>query len=231
MDSLASVQSVTQAQSQQTDNKPKLLSQEDIAKDVMGKEDFLRLLVTELKNQDPLNPLDSKETVAQLAQFSELEAILNMGKSMERVGDMQKSLLYAQAASLIQKEVEGTVDKVKIVKKGDTPTIKFELKNSANIKVKIYNKDGDLIRTIDAGEKPKGQNDVTWDGKDSDGLYVDPGEYEYEITATYPDGSEEAISTVKKGIVKGVEFKGTDIILELDNGQKLSLLDLDKISP
>ncbi len=228
---MADISSIGQTQSQKTDNKPKIVNQEDIAKNVMGKEDFLLLLVTELKNQDPLNPLDSKETVAQLAQFSELEAILDMSKSMDRVGDMQKSLLYSQAAALVGKKVEGTVDKVKIVKRGDTPTIMFELQKDADIKIDIYDKDGNLIRTIDGGHKEKGANDVTWDGKNSDGLYVDPGEYEYEITATYPDGSTENITTTKKGLVKGVEFKGTDIILELENGEKINLLELDHISP
>ncbi len=230
-DTLPEVGAIGQTQSQTPQKKTEILTDKDIAKNVMGKEDFLRLLVTELKNQDPLNPLDSKETVAQLAQFSELEAIMNMSTAMDRVGDMQKSLLYAQAASLVGKKVEGTVDKVKIVKRGDTPTIKFELKKPANIKINIYNKDGDLIRTVDGGEKKEGLNDVTWDGKDSDGLYVDPGEYEYEIVATYSDGSTEDISTSRKGVVKGVEFKGTDIILELENGEKLNLLDLDHISP
>jgi len=230
-DILPEVNGVGQTQSQPPQKKPEILNDKDIAKNVMGKEDFLRLLVTELKNQDPLNPLDSKETVAQLAQFSELEAIMNMSTAMDRVGDMQKSLLYAQAASLVGKKVEGTVDKVKIVKRGDTPTIKFELEKPANIKINIYNKDGDLIRTVDGGEKEKGLNDVTWDGKDSDGLYVDPGEYGYEIVATYSDGSTEDITTSRKGTVKGVEFKGTDIVLELENGEKLNLLDLDHISP
>ncbi len=228
-DTLSDVGSVGQTQA--TDSNTQILNEQDIAKNVMGKEDFLLLLVTELKNQDPLNPLDSKETVAQLAQFSELEAIMNMSTSLERVGDMQKSLLYAQAVSLVGKNVEGTVDKVKIVKRGDTPTIKFELEKPANIKINIYNKDGDLIRTIDGGDMKEGTNDVTWDGKDSDGLYVDPGEYKYEIVATYPDGSIEDITTTLKGTVKGVEFKGTDVLLELKSGEKINLLDLDHVSP
>ncbi len=228
-DTLSDIGSIGQTQA--TDSNTQILNEQDIAKNVMGKEDFLLLLVTELKNQDPLNPLDSKETVAQLAQFSELEAIMNMSTSLERVGDMQKSLLYAQAVSLVGKNVEGTVDKVKIVKRGDTPTIKFELEKPANIKINIYNKDGDLIRTIDGGDMKEGTNDVTWDGKDSDGLYVDPGEYKYEIVATYPDGSTEDITTTLKGTVKGVEFKGTDVLLELKSGEKINLLDLDHVSP
>ncbi len=228
-DTLSDIGSIGQTQA--TDSNTQILNEQDIAKNVMGKEDFLLLLVTELKNQDPLNPLDSKETVAQLAQFSELEAIMNMSTSLERVGDMQKSLLYAQAVSLVGKNVEGTVDKVKIVKRGDTPTIKFELEKPANIKINIYNKDGDLIRTIDGGDMKEGTNDVTWDGKDGDGLYVDPGEYKYEIVATYPDGSTEDITTTLKGTVKGVEFKGTDVLLELKSGEKINLLDLDHVSP
>jgi flagellar basal-body rod modification protein FlgD len=227
---LANLNAIGETQSADN-NKTKILSQDDVAKKIMGKEDFLLLLVTELKNQDPLNPLDSKETVAQLAQFSELEAILNMSSSLEGVGTMQKSLLYSQAASLVGKHVSGTEDKVKIAKKGDTPTIKFELKKDAKITVNIYNKDGDLIRTIDAGEKPKGQNEVIWNGKDDNYIYVDPGEYKYEITATYADGSTEDIQTVKKGIVKNVEFKGSDVILVLENGEKVNLLDLENISP
>ncbi len=228
-DTLSDVGSIGQTQA--TDSNTQILNEQDIAKNVMGKEDFLLLLVTELKNQDPLNPLDSKETVAQLAQFSELEAIMNMSTSLERVGDMQKSLLYAQAVSLVGKNVEGTVDKVKIVKRGDAPTIKFELEKPANIKINIYNKDGDLIRTIDGGDMKEKTNNATWDGKDSDGLYVDPGEYKYEIVATYPDGSTEDITTTLKGTVKGVEFKGTDVLLELKSGEKINLLDLDHVSP
>lgn len=216
---------------QTTGNKTEILSQDDMAKNVMGKEDFLLLLVTELKNQDPLNPLDSKETVSQLAQFSELEAMLGMSSSLESVSTMQKSLLYSQAASLVGKQVSGMEDKVKIAKRGDTPTINFELKKDARVVVNIYNKDGDLIRIIDAGDIQKGQNEIVWDGRDNDSIYVSPGEYKYEIIATYLDGTEESIQTVKEGTVKSVEFKGSNIVLVLESGEKLDLLDLENIGP
>lgn len=98
------------------------------ANDVMGKDDFLKLLTTELRNQDPLSPMDNKDFISQMAQFSSLEQMNNVAKSMENMNAnmtilFQHSLL-SQGAALIGKQVagmdssgetliEGTVEAVK----------------------------------------------------------------------------------------------------------------------
>lgn len=209
----------------------KIVNKNDIATKAMGKEDFLLLLVTELKNQDPFNPLDSKETVAQLAQFSTLEEMKNMTKSVNGMSKMQQSLLYAQSTGLVGKHITASQDKIKVVKKGDSPTIKFDLTDNAKVKIDIYNKDGDLIRTLDLGELKKGANTATWDGKDKDGLYVDPGEYKYDVSATLADGTVQNITGTKKGIVDSIEFNGASVFLILSNGDKVNLLDLEEVKP
>lgn len=74
--------------------------------EVLGKDDFLRLLVTQLRNQDPLKPMEDKEFIAQMAQFSSLEQLQNLSKVLEQMGKVQTdAALMAQATSFLGREV------------------------------------------------------------------------------------------------------------------------------
>jgi len=117
-------------------------------KAVLGKEDFLKLLVEQLKNQDPLNPMESTEFTAQLAQFSSLEQLTNMNESLEYSQLYQSSINNAQAVGFIGKTVKATGDSIN-VKDGISNQIQFDLARDAEtVNIHIYDSSDNLVNIL-----------------------------------------------------------------------------------
>ncbi|MGI6559160.1 MAG: flagellar hook capping FlgD N-terminal domain-containing protein [Limnochordia bacterium] len=97
------------------------------SQEILGKDAFLRLLLTELRYQDPLNPVSDKEFVAQLAQFSALEQTQNLNANFERFANLQVQLSFmTQAASLLGREVEVYDDELEQVVQGKVSAVKLD---------------------------------------------------------------------------------------------------------
>lgn len=173
----------------------------------LGKDEFLKLLVAQLANQDPLNPMDDKEFIAQLAQFSSLEQQIAANKSLEMLAIGQTALANSQITDLIGKKVRVQTMSMEIDKDGEAPDFNFELRgNAASIQIKVYSDTGDLVRTIDVGSRQAGKHNVEWDGLDNEGNPVTPGEYHIKVEAV--DEMDEAVSVTTEsfGTVTGVIF-------------------------
>lgn len=176
-------------------------------KKVLGKEDFLMMLVTQLQNQDPLNPLDATEFTAQLAQFSSLEQLSNINKNLEYLQMYQASLNNSQAMGFIGKTVLATGDSI-VVEEGVSDGINFYLGGDAgSVFVNIYGPAGNFIRTINMGAMGSGNHKTEWDGTDSDGNQVPDGKYSFKVLATDEAGNDLDVSTFSFGKVTGVTFK------------------------
>lgn len=177
-----------------------------VKKDELGKDDFLKLLVTQLQHQDPLNPTDNTEFVAQLAQFSTLEGITNLQKTTENAKSSIDAMQSLNTASLIGKSVKAEGDKVEYT--GNYPAaLGFSLSGSADsVKVLIRSAGGTLVRSIDAGAKAAGDYSAVWDGKDNNGIAVKPGTYSFSIAAGNADKSKVETKTYITGPVSGVNF-------------------------
>ena len=114
--------------------------------DVLGKDDFLQLLVTQLQNQDPLNPMDSTEFTAQLAQFSSLEQLYNVNDNLDSLGTNQLTMNNTQTVSMIGKSAWAYGN---IVQKSGSDDVRlhFALKGKAEeTMVNIYNPQGDFVK-------------------------------------------------------------------------------------
>ena len=172
----------------------------------MGKDDFLTLLLTQLQNQDPLNPTDSTEYTAQLAQFSSLEQLSNVNANLEYMQLYQASINNAQAVSFIGKEIISLGDDLQ-VKDGQPENCHFELgADASGVDVNIYDSAGHLVRTIEQGAMQAGRQTVTWDGIDQNGNAVPDGDYTFEIVARDAAGQEVDSVTFSSGLVEGVSF-------------------------
>lgn len=183
----------------------------------LGQEDFLLLLVTQLSNQDPLNPMDGQEFAAQLAQFSSLEQLITIGDTLDQSnavnGLLAQSMNSGVAAGLIGKEIEAEgVDL--FVSEGKPSEISFELGEAAtSLTVDIKNEAGQVIRTVDLGQRGKGEHAFSWDGKDTDGNEVANGKYSVEIHAADAAGNEVGSRTFMKGIVDKITFGPEGILV------------------
>ncbi len=175
----------------------------------LGKDDFLKLLLAELKYQDPLNPADNTEFVAQLAQFSSLEQMTQMNENLEATLDknttMADTIKNAMMISYFGKAVE--VESAEFLYDGesDETNLRFELDAaSASTKINILNADGDTIRVLDAGALEKGGNSVVWDGMKSSGVYAREGTYSFEVVAKDSAGEKIAVTPLTTGVVQGI---------------------------
>ncbi|MBI4949050.1 MAG: flagellar biosynthesis protein FlgD [Deltaproteobacteria bacterium] len=174
----------------------------------LGKDDFLLLLVTQLQNQDPLNPTDNTEFVSQLAQFSSLEGIKNMEETMSTVADGISDMQKWSLSDLIDNTVK--FESSSFDYSGEPVSIEYSLgSNAASANVSIYDANGNLIKSVDAGALNSGSYELQWDGTDAAGAVAASGTYTVNITALDSSGASVGVSTYVSGKVTSVTY-GTD---------------------
>lgn len=173
----------------------------------MGKDAFLKLLVTQLQNQDPLNPADSTEFTAQLAQFSSLEQLNNINTNLDTLKLYQASINNAQAVGFIGKEI--LVNGNTIEKSGGRPVAcEFELPAEAKrVVLTIYDAAGGFVKDLDLAGQFSGAQAVVWDGTDRNGGPVPDGLYSFEVQAQGMDDAALGVSHRSRGLVTGVVFE------------------------
>ena len=198
----------------------------------MGQTEFLTLFTTQLKNQDPTDPVKNEAFVAQLAQFSQLEATTAMKSSMESMVTALKNDRMMGAASLIGRTVAVPDGPVSVT---DTTVSQgtINLPTGADgIKLQVFNDKGILVRTQIMGSQPVGDATLAWDGKDDGGNYAPNGNYRY--VATVNSGgkvSTPSVSTFAQ--VQSVASAGTtdgEYLLQFAGGKTLKLSDVKNIS-
>ncbi len=179
----------------------------------MGKDAFLTLLVTQLQNQDPMNPSDSTEFTSQLAQFSELEGIENVNANLEDLKTLQTNQSYSQAVSYIGKNVLASGNTV-FINSGVPEDVKFNLAADASTAyVSVYNAYGSLIDTIQTGALTAGNQSVAWDGHDVSGYALPDGGYTVDIQAVDASGGSVTCAPLVVDAVTGVNFTGASPVL------------------
>ena len=174
---------------------------------VMGKDDFLTLLVAQLQHQDPLNPAESTEFTAQLAQFSSLEQLQNIESTLSGFEVYQSTLNNIQSSGFIGKTVTATGSMFG-VNGGNPDAIRFDLVNDADsVYIQVYDKFGGFVTDIQAGARQAGEQQVAWDGRDSNGAAVADGSYTFTVMAMNTDGTIVSSNSYTTGIVTGVDYK------------------------
>jgi flagellar basal-body rod modification protein FlgD len=200
-------------------------------KGTLGKDDFLKLMIQQLKNQDPLNPLDGTEYASQLAQFSSLEQLTNLNASITKSMDVNylltQSINNTMVATLIGKEVKidgnslNVMDQEKIDLGYDLPA------QAKNVVVKIVDSNGNVIRLLD-GNSDAGKSKVSWDLCDNNGEKVRNGNYTFEVEAYNMNGEKMTFSKYIIGLIDGVRFTNNGSML-LVGGAEYSISDILEI--
>jgi len=173
----------------------------------LGKEDFLKLLVTQLNYQDPLNPMDNEQFIAQLAQFSSLEQLMSLNSNMSSMAMAQVSMAGTEAVNFIGKEVKVLGNEIEY--DGENPVdMNYELAGDAEeVTIKIYDEDDNLVKTIELGTQDEGMQSYTWDGLNNDLSSSAAGKYHYEVTAKDADGANVEAFTYLVGIVDSISYE------------------------
>jgi len=181
---------------------------------ILGRDDFLYLLITQLKSQDPLKPMESTEFTAQLAQFSSLEQLQNINENLRDLRVSQASLNNSQALSFIGRTVKAAGNSIHL-SDGVSDDIRFELGGDAvAVFVNIYDSAGNLVKRLGVGPLRSGEQSIRWDGTDNEGNNVPDGVYTFEVLAVSADNEAVDVKTFTIGRITGVTFKnGTAYLL------------------
>jgi flagellar basal-body rod modification protein FlgD len=196
----------------------------------LGKDSFLQLLVTQMQNQNPLDPQDNSEFVAQLAQFSSLETMQNLSTSVDAIGGMYQSSQALQASSLVGRNVIVDAGSTNVdTTKSMTGQVVLP-SSSTTTTVKVYDSNGTLVRTIDMGEQKAGNASFTWDGKDEEGNALASGNYSFVASGSL-NGTASTLSTYLPATVTSVTMgsAGTAMTLNLANGTNIALSKVQQI--
>jgi len=186
-------------------------------------ETFLKLLTSQLRNQDPLKPLDSTEFVAQLASFSAVEQQVNTNTKLDQLlGAMTRSGID-EAARLIDKNVDASGARIDIKRSGEIP-IRYELpKGATEASLRIQDPTGRVVREIPL---PLQNDELVWDGKNDIGLPVSPGSYTLNIHALKDVEDLTGGDVTISGTVEEAQIGNGEIILVLDNGVAITPADV-----
>lgn len=161
---------------------------------------FLTMFTTQLKYQDPTNPLESYELAAQLAQFSTVEKLTEANKNLVTLQSYLASINNAQMVEMIGRTVVGNSNTI-TVDAGKVSDLKYELSTSGEVTIKISDAEGKLVRTIKVGAQDAGKHSFTWDGKNDAGETVSSGKYTAEVSLLDANGNTTEVETTVEGKV------------------------------
>ena len=196
-------------------------------KGILGKDDFLKLLVAQLKYQDPLNPLDNDKFVQENTMFSQLEQLTNMNKTMGGLSSNMAQNDKGYAATYLGKYIATGSNSI-TVNGSSIESVPFNLPENANVKVSISNSKGENIANIDLGSIDKGAHQFRWDGKDNKGSRVEGGQYSIIFFAKNSRGADVPIEK-NAGKVIAVQFGQGSTIFVTDQNKKVKIGDIKSV--
>lgn len=179
-------------------------------------ERFLKLLVTQLQNQDPMNPVDNAQMTSQMAQISTVSGIEKLNTTVERLNGQFVQMQAVQGAGLVGKDVLIQGDRMSVV--DGIPQATFEIGSAASrVKVEVLSPAGRLIDTINLATTAAGRHDVPWPaGKDK----PDAASHRFVVTATTGSTKVDAVSLTRDK-VDAVNTGGTSLTVELERSGRV----------
>lgn len=189
----------------------------------LDKEAFLKLLVTQFQNQDPLNPMEDQEFVSQLAQFTALEQQMATNKNMESLLELQQRSQMLNAASYIGKEVSARGSGVSVMDGVVSELLFAPSEEVATCTANIWDSSNNLVAAINLGSCNAGIHSLNWDGKKLNGQPAANGVYTVTFSAENAQGKAIVVDTSVSGTVVGVSTSDNEQILRLSDGRYVAL--------
>jgi flagellar basal-body rod modification protein FlgD len=173
----------------------------------MGQDTFLKLLVAELKQQDPMDPMQNRDMVAQLAQLSSVQKLSGIDDKLAALGTANKTSSAMQSAGLIGRTITANTNRLELTSTS-TPTGSYVLQAKADkVSVNVRDGGGNIVRTLDGNAQTAGQKRFIWDGRKDDGTRAAEGSYTFDVTAKSQQGSPVPASTEASGLVTEVTYE------------------------
>lgn len=190
---------------------------------------FLTMLVTQMNNQDPLNPLDNSQLTSQLAQISTVSGLQTMNETLNQLLTQTAAGRAMDSAALIGKTVMVPGSSVSVAD-GVAGKIGVDIPSTADsVTVQVLDKSGNVVRTIDMKGQTAGVHDIAWDGKNDQGAAVADGDYSFKVTAT-GGGKDVAPIALVYGKVQAISGDSTGVLVDLGDGKTANVDDVRRIS-
>jgi flagellar basal-body rod modification protein FlgD len=189
---------------------------------------FLKMLVTQLNNQDPLKPLDNSQLTSQLAQISTVSGMQTMNATLTQLLNQTSASRAMDSAALIGRTVMVPGKQVSV--EGGMPgKIGLDLPSTADsVTVDVLDKSGNVVRTLDMKGQTAGVHDIAWDGKNDAGVAVADGDYTFKVRATANGTSVQPVALVY-GKVQSISGDSTGVLVDLGGGQAANVDDVRRI--
>ncbi len=196
----------------------------------LGKDSFLQLLVTQMQNQNPLDPQDNSQFVAQLAQFSSLETMQNLSATVDSISTQYQSSQALQASALVGRSVTVDTGSTYVDTTKEMTGNVVLPSSSAATTVSVTDSTGAVVRTIDLGSQAAGTTSFTWNGADDSGTALASGTYKFVANGSL-DGASTALTTYLPATVNSVTMgtSGSGMTLNLAGGTSVALSKVQQI--
>jgi len=188
---------------------------------------FMTLLVTQMKNQDPLNPLDNAQVTSQLAQLSTVTGIDKLNATLTTLMGSYQSAESLQAANMIGHSVLAPGSQTTLA--GGSALMGIDLSRAADsVKLTVYDSSGKAVHTVDLGKQQAGVQPLQWDGKTDGGAAAADGKYTFKVTAT-SNGESVDVTALTLGQVGSVSTGSGGVKLNVTNVGTVSMADVRQI--
>jgi flagellar basal-body rod modification protein FlgD len=177
------------------------------ASNELGQDAFMRLMLAQMQNQDPLSPMENGQFIAQLAQFQSVSGINDLSNSFSDFVTSMQSNQALQASALVGRQVLVDSNTAALGNSGSVTGAAVLPASTTNMSVYIYDSSGQLVRTINMGEQSAGEIEFNWDGKADDGSRLPAGQYDFKAEAAY-DGENYELATAIYSTVESVVLGG-----------------------
>lgn len=186
----------------------------------LGQQQFLQLLVAQMRHQDPINPLDGAEFASQLAQFNSVEQLIDVNGGLKDLQEgqemMSTGLTNSMAASLTGKQVKALSNQVHLAAGADAQ-VRYKLNNSAaEVEFIVRNESGGEVRREVIQGVASGNNTWVWDGRNDAGDRLAEGTYSIEVNASN-DGDKVDSLVYTEGVASKVRYTGSGVYLSVNN--------------
>ena len=199
--------------------------------DDMGQADFLKLMTTQLRNQDPFEPIENGEFLGQMAQFGTVSGIQELQQSFGDLSSALQANRALQASVLVGKQVMVDGNQAALGVDGDLHGAVDLPGDVSNLQVRVLGANGETLANIELGAQAGGIVEFSWDGELADGSRAAPGTYTVAAAADV-NGDEQALATLSVANVNSVTLgNGTgDVLLDLGALGEIALSDVRRIS-
>jgi len=188
----------------------------------LGLNTFLKLMVTQLNNQDPFKPMENGDFLGQIAQFGSVTGLDQLNKNFESLATSITSGQALQAGSLVGREILAPIDTGQLVPGGSLRGQVHLDQSSPQVIARVTDQTGQLVRELPLGSAPPGGLNFSWDGMDDAGNYAPPGLYSIRVEAIQNDAAVD-LQTQLFSKVESVSLSGS-------NGLTLNLEGLGPIA-